>query len=81
MLGISKTKDLVFGAKILDAKQALDIGESFYFPFLSLESLWSFFYPLGLVDYVSDADISAADHASEVARGILPNGMGFFFSF
>ncbi|KNZ63923.1 uncharacterized protein VP01_1084g5 [Puccinia sorghi] len=26
LLGISKTKDLVFGAKILDAKQALDIG-------------------------------------------------------
>ncbi|WAQ83704.1 hypothetical protein PtA15_4A152 [Puccinia triticina] len=28
----------------------------------------------GLVDYVSDAQVSAADHASEVARGILPNG-------
>ncbi|PLW31183.1 hypothetical protein PCANC_11139 [Puccinia coronata f. sp. avenae] len=53
LLGISRTKDLVFGAKILDARQALEIG---------------------LVDYVSDASISAADHASEVARGILPNG-------
>ncbi|KAH9467901.1 hypothetical protein MJO28_006346 [Puccinia striiformis f. sp. tritici] len=52
LLGISKTKDLVFGAKILDAKQALEIG---------------------LVDYVSE-QVSAADHASEVARGILPNG-------
>ncbi|POW12461.1 hypothetical protein PSTT_04475 [Puccinia striiformis] len=58
LLGISKTKDLVFGAKILDAKQALEIG---------------------LVDYVSE-QVSAADHASEVARGILPNGTYAFHS-
>ncbi|KAA1072799.1 hypothetical protein PGTUg99_009643 [Puccinia graminis f. sp. tritici] len=53
LLGISKTKDLVFGAKTLDARQALDIG---------------------LVDYISEAEVSAVDHANEVARGILPNG-------
>ncbi|MBW0501165.1 hypothetical protein O181_040880 [Austropuccinia psidii MF-1] len=53
LLGLSKTKDLVFGAKILNAKQALE---------------------LGLLDYVSEPNTSAFERATEIARGILPNG-------
>lgn len=69
LIGVSRTKDLVFTARALTAHQALDYGTQSQDPFTLAD-----IHPTGVVDYVSEDGKTGFDRALRLAGEISANG-------
>lgn len=72
LLGLARSKSLIFAAKVLDAAQAHELG-SLLVALVTKPALCSHMV-VGLIDYLASPGETASDRATALAKEILPNG-------